>query len=211
METTFVSKARHYHLSALLLVGVLLVACSPVPYNTVKFEENPEPIRNLTIAFWLGDIKRAGGDVLDVKNYALYPSVLKTNVPAIFAENGIPVADTFVLSAPVKITADTSDEITFPFPGPVTTSHVLMINAASVVKQFQNGTPLLLTVNYQVKLWDVRKKRLEWSAVPTMLVTGDPLIASRHFAGQLLNGMHKDGLISLKEGKAIDLTGQRIF
>jgi hypothetical protein len=66
-------------------------------------------------------------------------------------------------------------------------------------------------VLFDAELWNAKTKRMVWRASPSLgVVENQPLLQSQQFAAQLLNAMNGDGLISLKQGHAVDSSGERI-
>jgi hypothetical protein len=194
---------------AAFLACLALAACTATAPKTRKLDADAEPVRNITIAILMGDLANVPNaaplEMLAYRNE--FRHALAKRVPAVFEANGVPVR--FVAVQNSVLRAGTRPEALLKKAG---TSHVLVLNAKSY-SYLKRGEirQSVGAVNFDADLWDTRTNRVVWKAEPILaLVERQPLLRSQHLAGQLLNGLGSEGLITLAHGHAVDLSGERI-
>lgn len=192
---------------SIFLTCLLLTACAPAIY-TQKVETNIEPIRDLSIAIWMGSIgthQIYASEKYQYRNQ--FKAALENRFPKVFEANGIPVKSTIVMDGEI-VAKPTSSMLL----SNIKTSHVLILNPKSVSFEARAGVKTSAAiVHFDADLWDVNKRTIVWKARPYLiLLDNKPLYGANSMAAQLLNGMNKDGINKLKTESAIDLFGKPI-
>lgn len=168
-----------------------------------RLQNDAAPVRELAVVVWMGDM--ADMSIADEKEKYWYShdfkDALSSRMPAIFKANGFPLKVIVVSKA--KPEKNEWPRINVDF-GDV--SHVLVLRAHSYLVM-KYGTQ----VSYEAYLWDARTKQAVWKGSPFVgLVTSQPLLRAQLLAGEILNSLKQDGLITLKSENAIDLEGNPI-
>lgn len=195
-------------LSQMILAGCA-VRIQPAPY-VASSGVTASPVRDVTIVFWFGSGVPQCAQQSEAY-LSTFRSAMAARVPAIFAANGIPVAQTIVETRPVKYRRAGNGELALPQLGGIKTSHAVLLTVDTYSYSGRCAPGSNVDVNFDARVWDVQKQRMVWSGEPTLaLVLKQPLLRSQHFAASLLNGFHKAGLIKLNGGEAVDLNGQPV-
>lgn len=202
-------------IALIALIALFLSGCGVVPIQpargAAKLDSAAAPIQDITVVIWFG-----GGIRECVEQSAAYSSkyraAMTTRLPAVFEANDIHVTQTIVEVAPIKYKRLDSGELTLPLLERVQTSHALVLIADKISYLAPCGpTNSSVSVSFDARLWDIKKKIPVWLAEPTLrLNINQPLLRSQMFAASILTAMHKDGLIKLKTGVPIDLNGKQI-
>lgn len=180
---------------------ILFTACTPRIVSK-KLDATAEPVKDLTIAISMGNLSSVGvsPSELQVYNHE-FKDAFTTRFPDIFKKNGVEVKKILVEGPAAQ-----GDLYPKTLVDNATTSHVLLIKGVAFVKQ--NGMGF---INFDVSLMDVQRRLVAWTEKAQLsLVVTQPLLRTQVVAGQILNGMQKDGLIHMKQEHSIDFAGEEI-
>lgn len=190
------------------LFCLTLAACTAVT-KTQKMDANARPVKDVQIIVRMGYLPIDGvvSQTLHNAYNGQFKAAMTERFSQIFRANDVPVESITVgNNNPISVIEIQSLLNTSK------TSHVLILNIESFTYATRYGVKQSLrSVNFNTELWDVQGKHVVWKAHPYLgLIEEQPLLRTQHLAGQLLNGMNTDGLITLKHEHAIDLVGDRI-
>jgi hypothetical protein len=176
-----------------------------------KLAADAEPVRDLGIVVWTAEEAASpDGKKLDWRDEGgRFKDALGRRLPEVFAINGIPVKG---VSMGQNVPSKTDPRLQ-ALPNYAATSHLLLLTAKLLVyakrRTEQVRVPDVLT--FDAALWDSRRKRIVWRGSATLsLVRHQPFLQTQDFAGQLLNALQSDGLVTLKQGYAVDGAGEKI-
>jgi hypothetical protein len=191
-------------------LGLAVCAATAWPQ---KLQADAEPVRDVMIVVLMGDLASLPGTAnltpAAVLTYRTrYKDAVEKRLPAIFEANGVPVRFVLVALSVVKGRARPSDTML----ADTRFSHVLILNLRDYSYFTRRGIrQLVVNARFDGELWELKTRSVVWKASPTLgIVESQPLLQSQDLAAQLLNGMHADGLITLKQGHAVDFSGERI-
>lgn len=165
------------------------------------------PVKSVTLVIGFESLKRSCPEMDNEYSGSIQPAMLK-RIPEIFAANGIPVTavKTTLLN---RYQRTQSGRLTLPELEFSDGSHALVLLAESI--QYAGSTCSTkspLSIKFDARLWETSAKRQVWSATPSyQVVLKQPLLRSQNFAGSLILGMAKTGVIQLKQGRAVDAAG----
>jgi len=200
MKLALVRLAKY--LGSAMAISVL-AACAAVAPTAQQLQADVAPIQSLAIVVWMGDFSGVAGVPSDFKKWYAntLPNAIDKRVPEIFAANGVLVKK--ILTSNAKRSASDWPNVNTDFGD---ASHVLVLSSQAYV--MHNGFP---SFTFDAYLWDAKTQKPVLRSVAGIVpVIKQPLLRTQVLAGQLLNSLSDNGLVALKTGKAVDLSGQLI-
>lgn len=206
---------QHRYWSAIAILVTSLVAGCALNGNAIDAKADVAassigPIKNVTLVIGFESLKRSCPEMDNEYSRSIQPAMLK-RIPEIFAANGIPVSA--VKTTLVSRYQRTQDgRLTLSELEVSDSSHTLVLLADSIRYTGSTcDTKSPLSIKFDARLWETSTKRQIWSATPSyQAVLKQPLLRSQNFAGSLLLGMAKTGVIQLKQNRAVDAAGDTL-
>lgn len=188
---------------ASLAVAVLVAGCAPMVQSD-RLDPNAIAVQDVAIMVWMGDankITNVSDHMKDV--YAVeYKNAILNRLPEIFMKNGVRVQSMGVANAVQPAWIWPQGDI-----ANTKASHILLLSALSVATS-SNRLP---NIRFSAHLWDTRTKKAVWRSGPQINLSKDrPLLVAEALAAELLDTMRKDGVITMKTERAVDMSGETI-
>ena len=178
-----------------------------------KLQADAEPVRDILLVVFMGDMSnvssRANLTPASVFAYRTrFKDAMEKRLPAIFDANGVPPRGVVVRTAVLKPGTRPPDKML----DDQRFSHILVLNLQEY-RYFHRGAvrQLFVYLNFDGELWSTGRKSIVARYAPSLaFVEKQPMLQTQDMAGQILNALHKDGLIALKQGYAVDFSGEKI-
>jgi hypothetical protein len=178
-----------------------------------KLQADAEPVRDIALIVFMGDLSNppSQANLTPASVYAYrtrFKDAMEKRLPAIFEANGVPPRGVVVYTARLKPGVRPSDAML----ADRRFSHILVLNLKEY--RFLHGRgvrQLFVYANFDGDLWSTERKSIVARYAPSLaFVEKQPMLQTQDMAGQILNALHKDGLIVLKQGYAVDFSGEKI-
>jgi hypothetical protein len=178
-----------------------------------KLQADAEPVKDILLVVFMGDMSNPPGqaNLTPAAVYAYrtrFKDAMEKRLPAIFEANGVPPRGVMVYTTVLKPGVRPSDAML----ADRRFSHILVLNGRQYRYYHRRGVrQLFVYVNFDGELWSTERKSIVAKYTPSLaFVEQQPMLQAQDMAGQILNELHKDGLIVLKQGHAVDFSGEKI-
>jgi hypothetical protein len=202
-------RARLYAAAVTILASALFATAAVAE----KLQADAEPVRDILLVVFMGDLSNPPGSAnltpASVFAYRTrFKDALEKRLPAIFDANGVPPRGVMVRTAVLKPGVRPPDAML----NDRRFSHILVLNLKEYRYLSRRGVrQLVVYINFDGELWSTERKSIVAKYAPSLaFVEKQPMLQTQDMAGQILNALHTDGLIVLKQGHALDFSGEKI-